>query len=75
MVVFRHPDSQTSGLDRYAWFISHGTEATDVTARLNKGRVLESLADTDLARLFRRSMPVSTTRRPPDRAPEGSRAG
>lgn len=75
MVVFRHPDGRSTAFDRYAWFISHGAEATDVTARLNKGRVLESLADADIARLFRRSMPVTTSRRPPDRAPEGSRAG
>ena len=75
MVVFRHPDGRTNEFDRYAWFISHGAEANDVTARLNKGRVLDSLADADLARLFRRSMPVTASRRPPDRAPEGSRAG
>ena len=75
MVVFRHPDGRTTEFDRYAWFISHGAEATDVTARLNKGRVLESLADADLTRLFRRSMPVTTSRRPPDPAPEGSHAG
>jgi hypothetical protein len=70
MVVFRHPDGRTNEFDRYAWFISHGAEATDVTARLNKGRVLESLADADLERLFRRSMPVTTSRRPPDVAPD-----
>jgi hypothetical protein len=75
MVVFRHPDGRTNEFDRYAWYLSHGAEATDVTARLNKGRVLESLADADLARLFRRSMPVTTARERPDRAPEGSRAG
>jgi hypothetical protein len=75
MVVFRHLDGRTTELDRYAWYISNAAEATDVTARLNKGRVLESLADADLERLFRRSMPVTTARQRPDRAPEGSRAG
>ena len=63
MVVFRHPDGRTTQLDRYAWFISHGAEATDVTARLNRGRVLESLAAADLQPLFRRSTPVTTKRR------------
>ena len=69
MVVFRHPDARTSGLDRYAWYISHGGEAHDVTARLKRKVVLDSLGDADFARLFRRSMPISTTRRAPDRAP------
>jgi hypothetical protein len=68
MVVFRHPDARTSGLDRYAWYISRGAEAHDVTARLNGKTVLDSLSDPDLARLFRRSMPVSTVRRAPTTA-------
>ena len=69
MVVFRHPDSRTSGLDRYAWYISQGAEAHDVTARLKSKSVLESLGDADFARLFRRSMPITTVRGAPDRAP------
>jgi len=69
MVVFRHPDARTSGLDRYAWYISRGAEAHDVTARLNGKTVLDSLSDPDLARLFRRSMPVSTVRGAPTPAP------
>ena len=71
MVVFRHPDARTSGLDRYAWYISHGSEAHDVTARLKAKTVLDSLADADVARLFRRSTPVTTARRAPDPAPAG----
>ena len=39
MVVFRHPDGRTNSLDRYAWFITKGAEAHDVTARLNKRTV------------------------------------
>lgn len=62
MVVFRHPDSRTTSLDRYAWYISGGAEAHDVTARLNRVAVLDSLDDADVKRLFRRSMPVSTVR-------------
>ena len=63
MVVFRHPDGSNSRLDRYAWYIARGAEAHDVTARLDKKNVLDSLADADVQRLFRRSMPVSTDRR------------
>ena len=63
MVVFRHPNGSNTRLDRYAWYITRGAEAGDVTARLDKRAVLDALADTDVARLFRRSMPVSTDRR------------
>ena len=63
MLVFRHPNGQASRLDRYAWYIARGPEAQDVTARLDRGAVLDSLADADVQRLFRRSMPVSTVRR------------
>jgi hypothetical protein len=66
MVVFRHPNGQTSRLDRYAWYISPGAEAHDVTARLNQRQVLDSLGDADIRRLFRRSMPVSTDRGGPN---------
>jgi hypothetical protein len=59
MVIFRHPNGRSSRLDRYNWFISHGPEARSVTARLVPWKVLESLGDADLARLFRRSMPIS----------------
>lgn len=64
MVVFRHPDGRTSRCDRYAWYINAGTESHDVTARLNRTTVLDSLGDADVQRLFRRSMPVSTSRGP-----------
>lgn len=59
MVYYRHPDGASARKDRYAWYISHGPEARNVTARMNPSRVLESLTDQDLARLYRRSMPVS----------------
>jgi hypothetical protein len=62
MVVFRHPDGRTTRFDRYAWYISRGAEVHDVTARLDRKSVLDSLGDADVARLFRRSMPVSTDR-------------
>ena len=59
MVIFRHPNGQSSRLDRYAWYISRGPEARSVTARLSKEKVLESLDVRDVARLFRRSFPIS----------------
>jgi hypothetical protein len=62
MVVFRHPDGRTSRRDRYAWYINAGAESHDVTARLNRGTVLDSLGDAEVQRLYRRSMPVSTSR-------------
>lgn len=60
IVLFRHPNDRASGLDRYNWYLSHGPEARSVTARLDTKAVLESLSDGDLARLFARSMPVTT---------------
>jgi hypothetical protein len=59
MVVFRHPAGETSRLDRYNWYITRGPEARSVTSRLDPETVLEALDDRQLARLFRRSMPVS----------------
>ena len=59
MVVFRHPDGQSSRKDRYNWYISKGPEARSVTSRLVPKRVLESLDDETLGHLFRRSMRVS----------------
>jgi hypothetical protein len=62
MVVFRNPDAASSSLDRYAWYITRGPEARSVTSRLDAETVLKALDDRELARLFRRSMPVSTAR-------------
>ena len=59
MVVFRHPDGESSRKDRYNWYISKGPEARSVTSRLSEKKVLDSLEDTALAQLFRRSMRVS----------------
>jgi hypothetical protein len=73
MVVFRHPDGRTSQRDRYAWYINSGAEAHDVTARLKRASVLDSLADTDLQRLYRRSMPITASRPQVEAGPSGSR--
>lgn len=59
MVIFRHPDGQSTRQDRYNWYISRGPEARSVTARLSKQKVLELLDEATLDRLFRRSMRIS----------------
>jgi hypothetical protein len=59
MVLFRHPDGGSSRLDRYNWYISHGPESRSVTSRLSPEKVLEHLDASEIAALFRRSMPVS----------------
>jgi len=59
MVIFRHPHGASSRLDRYNWFISTGPEARSVTSHLSKAKVLEGLSETDLVRLYRRSMKIS----------------
>ena len=60
MLVYQHPDGQSSKLDRYAWINSEKT--TDPRERLTSKSVLDLLTDADLARLFRRSMMVSANR-------------
>ena len=69
MILFRHPDGQRSGLDRYNWFLWNGPEARSVTARLKTKNVLEHVDDAALATLFRRSMPITTVNPPPDILP------
>ena len=59
MVVFRHPDGDSSRKDRYNWYISKGPEARSVTSRLSEKKVADSLDEATLAQLFRRSMRVS----------------
>jgi hypothetical protein len=64
LVVFHHPDGGTARLDRYAHYNADRPEARDVTARLSAAKVLESLSDGDLRRLFRRSMRISAADNP-----------
>jgi len=59
MVIFRHPDGRSSRQNRYNWFISSAPEARSVTSRLVPEKVLDSIDDVALGRLFARSMPVS----------------
>jgi hypothetical protein len=60
MLMYQHPDGQSSKLDRYAWINSEKT--TDPRERLSAQSVMDSLTDDDIARLFRRSMMVSANR-------------
>ena len=59
IVFFRHPRGRTARLDRYNWYISNGPEARSVTSHLSRDKVLQSLSDEEIARLYRRSMPIS----------------
>ena len=59
MVVFRHPNGESSRLDRYNWVINQGSESRSVTARQTEDAVLTQLNDAAIGRLFSRSMPVS----------------
>ncbi len=61
MVVFHHPHHTTTARDRYAWYLSSGPEASDVTARLDPADVLASLTAEQLRTLFRKSMPIAST--------------
>lgn len=76
MVIFRHPDGAGSRLDRYNWYISTGPEARSVTSRLDKEKVLDSLDEATIARLFSRSIgisrpdPMKLRWRSPEQAPE-----
>jgi hypothetical protein len=60
MVVFHHPDISSTSRNRYAWWISDGPQALDVTARLSAEDVLHALTEDDLSALFRKSMPISS---------------
>jgi len=58
MVVFHHPSLLAR--NRYAWWVSDGPQALDVTARLKADEVLAALTEADLRALFRKSMPISS---------------
>jgi hypothetical protein len=59
MIVFHHPDGTTARRDRYNWINADVPDARDVKARLDPAAVLASIADQQLALLFRRSMAIS----------------
>ena len=59
MIVFRYPDADSARRNRYAWLNWEGPEARNVTARLDRKKIVETLSDEDLALLFRRSIPIA----------------
>ena len=62
MLMFHHPDGRSARRDRYAWINVHGPEVNNVTAPVTLKPTLDGLTDGDVARLFRRSMPVESRR-------------
>ncbi len=62
MIVFHHPSGKTARLDRYAWEIWNGPESRNVTSRVSREKVMQSLTDERLQLLFRRSMPIQNPR-------------
>ena len=62
MIVFHHPSGKTSRLDRYAWEIWNGPESGNVTSRVSREKVMQSLTPEKLQLLFRRAMPISNPR-------------
>ncbi|MFL5559860.1 MAG: hypothetical protein ACJ79K_00160 [Gemmatimonadaceae bacterium] len=59
IVLFQHPDGESTRKDRYNWYLSKGPEAKSVTGRLDPKKVADSLNSEEVELLFRRSMPVS----------------
>jgi hypothetical protein len=59
MIVFEHPDGGSSRRDRYNWVHIAGPGARNVTSRADGEAVLRELSDTQIALLYRRSMPIS----------------
>ena len=62
MLVFQHPDGRSSAGDRYAWMNVTSATAMNPRERLSAEKLMESLTDAEIARLFRRSMVVSGNR-------------
>lgn len=62
MLIFHHPSGDTARFNRYAWVNAATAGAQDPAGRLSKTSVSDALDDRTLARIFRRSMPISTDR-------------
>lgn len=62
MVIFHHPTGETARLNRYAWMNVRSAVAQDPREHLSALTLAASLGDEELAKLFRRSVPVSTDR-------------
>ena len=59
LVLFRHPNGDSSHLDRYNWLLSSGPESKSVTTTVRPSDVEARLDAGTLARLFGRSIAVS----------------
>jgi hypothetical protein len=62
MVIFHHPTGETARLNRYAWINAPKDTVQDPRSRLAAGDLTERLTEREMARLYRRSMPVETAR-------------
>lgn len=62
MVIFHHPTGETARLNRYAWMNVRSAVAQDPREHLDAKSLAATLNEGELARLFRRSVPVNTDR-------------
>lgn len=62
LVIFHHPGGETSRFNRYAWINARSADVQDPRARLEASTLDSALDERAMARLFRRSMPVSGDR-------------
>jgi hypothetical protein len=62
LVIFHHPTGETARLNRYAWINARGETVHDPRTRLASAGLSQQLSERELARLFRRSMPIETAR-------------
>ena len=60
IIVFRHPDGETSRKDRYSWFDWHGPEASDVVANIEAQKIVAALDLVTIENLFKRSMLIGS---------------
>lgn len=64
LVIFRHPDGDTSRKHRYAQLNVRTAVANDPRSSLVAKDLVDALDARSLARLFGRSAPVDTVREP-----------
>ncbi|MGQ0767539.1 MAG: hypothetical protein ACT4OZ_17985 [Gemmatimonadota bacterium] len=62
LVIFLHPDGDTARHNRYAWINSSRPEASDPRSVLPVRSAADALTENEMARLFRRSMPIESSR-------------
>lgn len=62
LVIFHHPTGETARLNRYVSVNVRDMKAQDPRQCLTKETVTKALSSREIARLFRRSVPVSSDR-------------